>query len=368
MSTQLHAVALTRAGADTARRLAEGLPGCRAWVPERYAREGDEPLREPVATLLARLWKEAEGFFLVMAAGIAVRAIASLLEDKTRDPAVVVLDPDGRFAVPILSGHLGGANNLARRAARVLGGTPVITTATDALGKPAIEVWAEERGFRWEPRQGLTAVNAALANREPVGAWADPVAGGLPLLDGIRDHLDRATEGEEEARGFPGVLLAVTPRLGPELGAALYLRPPCLVAGVGCRRAADPGEVAAGVRAALARRGWSELSLTAVATVDAKAGEPALHRLSEELGVPLQVFPAEALEAVEVPTPSERVRRAVGTPSVAEAAALAASPGGRLALPKVKGSTWTLALAVQPTHGSSSSGAGRKASRHECRD
>jgi len=346
----IHAIALTRPGAATARRLAEGLPGCRAWVPQRYAVPGAQGFQGPVADLVARLWPGARGFLLVMAAGIAVRAIANLLEDKTRDPAVVVLDPGGRFAVPILSGHLGGANDLARRAAQVLGGTPVLTTATDALGRPAVEVWAEARGFRWEPREGLVAANAALANGEPLGAWADPVAGGLPLLDGIRDHLDRATESEEEARGFPGVLLAVTPRQQPHLGAALYLRPPCLVAGVGCRRAADPVEVVAGVRTALARGGWSELSLAAVATVDAKAEEPALHRLSKELGLPLRVFPAEELESVRVPTPSERVRRAVGTPSVAEAAALAAAPGSRLVLPKVKGATWTLALAIRPPH------------------
>ncbi len=351
---RLHAVALTRTGAATARRLADGLPGCRAWVPQRYALPGTHGFEGPVADLLARLWPSSQGFFLVMAAGIAVRSIAGLLEDKTRDPAVVVLDPEGRFAVPILSGHLGGANNLARRAAGILGGTPVLTTATDALGRPAVEVWAEQRGFGWEPREGLVAANAALANGGPLGAWADPEAGGLALLAGLRNHLDLATEDQEEARGFPGVLLAATPRLRPELKPALFLRPPCLSAGVGCRRAADPEEVLRGVRSALERAGWSPRSISVLATVDAKAGEPAVCRLAEALGVPLRVFSAGELERVRVPTPSERVRRAVGTPSVAEAAALAAAPGSRLVLPKVKGPSWTLALALRPVRPRSS--------------
>ncbi len=345
---RLHAVALTRRGAATAARLARALPGCTAWAPQRFACAGARGFAAPVAALLRRLWPSSDGFLLVMAAGVAVRAIAGLLEDKARDPAVVVLDPEGRFAVPILSGHLGGANDLARRAAAILGGTPVLTTATDALGRRAVEVWAEQRGFGWEPREGLVAVNAALVNGEPLGAWADPEAGGQALLAGFRDHLDLATEDEEEARRFAGVLLAVTPRLRPGLEAALYLRPPCLAAGVGCRRAADPEEVLGGVRSALERSGWSPLSISVLATVDAKAGEPALHRLSEALGVPLRAFPAEELERVRVPTPSERVRRAVGTPSVAEAAALAAAPGARLVLPKVKGPSWTAALALRP--------------------
>ncbi len=344
----LHAVALTRAGARTARRLAAAFPGCRAWVPERFAQPGDEPLREPVADLLARLWGGAQGFFLVMAAGIAVRAVAPLLRDKARDPAVVVFDPKGRFAVPILSGHLGGGNDLARRAAEALGGTPVVTTATDALGRPAVEVWARDRGYAWEPREGLVAANAALANHEPIGAWADPEAGGLGLLEGLTEHLDLATEDEAEARRFEGCLLAVTPRLRPDVPAALWLRPRCLVLGVGCRRAADPGAVTEGVRRALAEAGWSEGSVAAVATVDAKADEPALHRLAGALGADLRIFPADALAAVAVPTPSERVREAVGTPSVAEAAALVAAPGGRLVMPKGKGSNWTLAVALCP--------------------
>ncbi len=348
MSAPLHAIALTRRGAATAARLARELPGCRAWAPERLAVEpGVAGFDGPVADLVARLWPGARGFLLVMAAGIAVRTIAPLLEDKTRDPAVVVLDPAGRFTVPILSGHLGGANDLAVRAAGVLGGTPVITTATDAAGRPAVEVWARARGWAWEPREGVARVNGAWADGEPVGMYVDPLAGDTAAAADLGEHLALVTGDEARARGFPGALVAVTPRLLPDLGAALFLRPPCLVLGVGCRRGADPSAVERGVRRALADAGLSERAVGAVATADVKAAEPALVRLARSLGADLVPFPSEELARVEVPTPSDRVARAVGTPSVAEAAALLASRG-RLLVPKRKGDVWTLAVAAAP--------------------
>ncbi len=342
----LYAVALTRDGTALALRLAEAFPGARAFAPARFATPGATGFSEPVAGLLERLWPGAGGFLLVMAAGIAVRSIAPLLQDKAADPAVVVLDPAGRFAVPLLSGHLGGANALARAVAARLGATAVLTTATDAAGRPAAEVWARDHGLRVEHREGVTRVNAAWANGEPVGAYLDPALGAPALLDDLAPHLALVTADEAEARGFPGALLAVSHRLLPELGAALALRPACLCLGVGCRRAADPGEVAGGVLAALRASGLAASAVASVASVDAKADEPALQALAGELGVPFRIFPAEVLNAVSVPNPSPRVSRAVGTASVAEAAALASAPGGRLVLAKEKGGTWTLAVAL----------------------
>lgn len=346
----LYAVALTRAGAGFARRLAEAFPGTAAFAPERFAGGGVQPLSEPTSALLARLWPGAGGFLLVMAAGIAVRAVAPLLRDKAVDPAVVVLDPEGRFAVPLLSGHLGGANALAREVGRRLGAVPVLTTATDAAGAPAAEVWARDRGLRIEDRAGVIRVNAAWANGDPVAAYLDPALGDPALLDELEPFLSFVTGDEAEAREeeAKGVLLAVTHRLLPGLGAALTLRPPCLTLGAGCREGADPGEVVDGARRALEDAGFAAGAVRQVASVDAKAQEPALRELARALGVPYVTLPPEALAAVPVPNPSARVARAVGTPSVAEAAALAASRGGRLVLPKVKGSTWTLAAALGP--------------------
>ncbi len=342
------AIALTRDGARTARRLAETLPRTRAFAPARFSGEGVEGFGEPVAHLIARLWPSAGAFLLVMAAGIAVRAIAPLLEDKARDPAVVVLDAAGRFAVPILSGHLGGANEVARAAAGVLGGVPVITTATDAAGRPAAEVWAAGRGLRIGDRSGVVRVNAAWANGDPVGLYVDPALAAGALAADLEGHLALATADEEEARRFQGVLMAVTHRRWAEAAPALVLRPPCLALGVGCRKGAGPDAVGSGVKAALAEAGLAVDAVAVVASVEAKRGEAALLALARDLGVVYETFPSERLSRVPVPTPSDRVRRAVGTASVAEASALAASEGGELIVSKVKGPDWTLAVALRP--------------------
>ncbi len=343
----LHAIALTRPGARTAARIAAGLPGTRAWAPARFAAEaGVDGFDEPVADRIARLWPGAGGFLLVMAAGIAVRAIAPLLRDKTVDPAVVVLDPGGRFAVPLLSGHLGGGNDLARAVAERLGGRAVITTATDAAGRPAVEVWARQRGWKLCPRSGVVRVNAAWASGEPVAAWVDPLAGGPEQVAELAAHLERVLADPDEVRAFPGAVLAVTPRLAPGPWADLVVHPRCLALGVGCRRNATPGVVTAGVRRSLEDAGLSPAAVAVVASADLKADEPALHRLARDLDVRLVTFPSERLAAVPVPTPSARVAQATGTPSVAEAAAVLASGGGQLVAPKVKGTTWTLAVAA----------------------
>ncbi len=344
----LYAVALTRDGAALAARLAREVPGTAALAPERFAAEvpGVEGFAEPVGEVIGRLWPEAGGFLLVMAAGIAVRSVAPLLRDKAEDPAVLVMDQTGHFVVPILSGHLGGANDLAREVAARLGATAVITTATDAVGAPAAEVWARENGLEVVDRAGVVRVNAAWANGEPVGLYVDPALERLDLGAELDPHLALRCDDLEQTEEFTGALIAVTHRASTPRSAALVLRPRCLHLGVGCRRDAAPDAVVDGVRAALAAAGFAEGAVAGVASVDVKGDEPALHALAAVLGVPFRVFPSELLRMVDVPSPSARVARAVGTASVSEAAALVASGGGELLLPKQKGGVWTLAVAL----------------------
>ncbi|MDF1552995.1 MAG: cobalamin biosynthesis protein [Deferrisomatales bacterium] len=348
MRRPIHAIALTRDGAALVARLAREFPGAKALAPQRFAAEvpGVEGFAEPVRAVIGRLWPEAGGFLLVMAAGIAVRSIAGLLDDKARDPAVVVLDPRGAFAIPLLSGHLGGANALAREVAAKLGAVAVITTATDAVGAPAAEVWARDHDLGVADPAGVVRVNAAWANGEPVGLYVHPELGCPELGAELDPHLAWRGSDPARAQGFTGALIAVSHRLATPENAALVLWPRCLHLGVGCRRAAEPERVADGVRAALAAAGLAEGAVADVASVDAKADEPALHALAAMLGVAFRVFPSAELGEVDVPSPSARVSRAVGTASVSEAAALVASGGGELLLPKQKDAVWTLAVAL----------------------
>ncbi|MGW1626114.1 precorrin-3B C(17)-methyltransferase [Streptomyces sp. NPDC002172] len=293
-------ISATAAGAAARDRLAA------AW-PDR-TRVYDGPVKDAVRSAFA----ECEQLVCFLATGAVVRLIAPLLGGKATDPGVVCVDEGGRFAVSLVGGHGGGANELAREVGEVLAAQPVVTTATDSVGLPGLDTL----GF---PVEGsVAAVSRALLDGEPVAlhaesAWPLPP---LPLAEEGAHHVrltDRAVEpGENE----------------------VLLRPPSLVVGVGASKGAPVDEVLGLVDAALRDAGLSPRSIAELATVDAKAGEPGIVAAAARLGVPLVTYSAEELAGVRVPNPSDAPLAAVGTPSVAEAAALAR--GGELLVPKRK--------------------------------
>jgi cobalt-precorrin 5A hydrolase len=316
---------------------------------------------------LARSFHGRRGHVFVMAIGAVVRMIAPLLRGKGTDPAVVCLDEAGRFAVPILSGHGGGANALAVRIAGAIGAQPVLTTASDVQGTIAVDLLGAELGWRFEdPRGNATRAAAAVVNGEPVaivlgeGAPVEwPADWPLPPHATICDALD-----EPACRGAEA-LLVVTDRTvccdEPALARAVLYRPRSLVLGIGCDRGAPADLVDRGVEALLAGHGLSPGSIRELATVDLKADEPALLALSTRLGAPLRTFPAAELDATPgMENPSERVARLVGTRGVAEPAALRAAGQARLLVAKQvytePGAGRSMTLAVARAAGTRSGG------------
>jgi cobalt-precorrin 5A hydrolase/precorrin-3B C17-methyltransferase len=278
------------------------------------------------ATVRAR-WGDVEGLVLVVATGAAVRVIAPLLADKAVDPAVVTVDDAGRFAIALCGGHAGGANALARQVAALLGATPVVTTATDASSTPALDLLPE-----LVATGDVAAVTAAMLDGRP------PVVEnrlGWPLPGWLA---------EGSGGTGPARIVVTDGTVAPEPGVSV-LHPPSLVAGIGTSTGAPPDEVAALLAEALDGAGLAAASVAEVATIDRRAAEPAI----TALGMPVRSFPAGALSAVAVPTPSGVVAAAVGTPSVAEAAALLAAGGpGRgaeLVVPKRASAHATVAIA-----------------------
>ncbi|AYN42014.1 precorrin-3B C(17)-methyltransferase [Streptomyces dangxiongensis] len=293
-------ISATAAGAAARDRLAA------AW-PDR-TRVYDGPVGEAVRAAFA----ECEQLVCFLATGATVRLLAPLLGDKATDPGVVCVDEGGRFAVSLVGGHGGGANALAREAGELLGAEPVVTTATDAVGLPGLDTL----GLPYEG--AVAAVSRALLDGEPVALEAE-VAWPLPPLP-------------LAARGAYTVRL--TDRAVEPGEREVLLRPPSLVVGVGASKGAPAEEVLALVGEALREAGLSPRSVAELATVDAKADEPGILGAAERLGVPVVTYTAGELAAVEVPNPSAAPLSAVGTPSVAEAAALAR--GGELLVPKRK--------------------------------
>ncbi|TWG27291.1 cobalt-precorrin 5A hydrolase/precorrin-3B C17-methyltransferase [Micromonospora palomenae] len=314
-------VAATAAGRRYARTLAAAWPHARE-IPG-----------ETVADALRTAWTQCDAVVAFLATGAVVRILAPLLGDKRTDPAVVVVDEAARHAVALLGGHAGGANALAAEVAALLDARPVVTTATDAVGLPGLDT------LGWPVEGAVAAVSRAILDGEPVRLDADATWPLPPLPDNVRAD---APDG--------GYRLLVTDRVVPLDGRTAVLRPPSLVAGIGSSRGVAAAEVAGLLRRALAGAGLAEASLRCLASVDLKADEAGIVDTARALGVPLMTWPVAELAAVDVPHPSEVVRAAVGTPSVAEAAALRGGDA-TLLVPKTASAMATVAVARHAPRG-----------------
>lgn len=277
-----------------------------------------ETISPPLGDAVRAVWDDVDGLVLCCATGIAVRVIGPLLTDKASDPAVVCVDDAGQFAVALAGGHAGGANQLAREVAGLLSAQPVVTTATDLAGLPALDLLP-----------GLIAVG------DVAGVTRDWLDGRAPSVEAELDWPLPFPSG-----AGPGRVIVTDRRLAPEPG-LVALHPPSLVVGVGASTDAPESEAVDLLASVLAEAGLAPESVTVVATIDRRADDPVVTALRR----PVRAFPADLLARVEVPNPSQVVADEVGTPSVAEAAALlAAGPGGELVVTKQKGGAATVAI------------------------
>ena len=328
-------VAATAAGRRHARTVAAAWPHARL-VPG-----------ESVADALRTAWSDCDAVIAFLATGAVVRILAPLLGDKRTDPAVVVVDEAARHAVALLGGHAGGGNALAEAVGALVDARPVVTTATDAVDLPGLDT------LGWPVEGAVAAVSRAVLDGEPVRLVAD-ADWPLPALPpNVRPS---AADAPGAADGAPtGYRLLVTDRLVPPDDRTAVLRPPSLVAGIGASRGVPADEVRDLLHRELTSAGLSPASLRCLASVDVKADEAGIVATADALGVPLVTHPAVTLAAVDVPHPSEVVRAAVGTPSVAEAAALLGVDGrsgdAELLVPKTASAMATVAVARHAPRG-----------------
>jgi len=270
--------------------------------------------------LLASEWQRSRSFVAVGACGAITRLIAPHLDHKSSDPAVVVLDPQGRHAIPLLGGHGAGAEALAQSIAALLGGEAVLTGGSQSRGQLALDSFGSSWG--WRRSQGpWDALMKTAARTEPVQLEHQHGNGRWLELQGLPD----AT--------------ASGPRLSVgverELSSGCRWHPPALWIGMGCERGTSLTLLERGLHQALAAHGLAEEAVAGLATADRKADEVALLELAQRHGWPLRCFNSAQLSGVAVPNPSPVVQAELGTPSVAEAAALLASgPGGELRVEK----------------------------------
>jgi len=357
-------LAVSRPGCDLAIKLGGRIPEADLFLPEgpirgehrapRYEVLKGDPrvhLWEGRARDVAeRLFAGYRRMVIFGSVGMAVRLLAPLVKDKRADPAVVVVDDGARYAVSLLSGHLGGANRLAVSVAEALGAHPVVTTASDILGLPATDILGRDLGWTLENGGDAARVSASMVNGEVVGllqeagepGWWPKEMPWPPNLLRVDTIDDLVTSGCRAA-------IIITDRLLPEqqlLPPHVVVRPRSLVVGIGCNRGTGPGEIEGAMLAVLAEHRLSPASVAAIATVELKRSERGLAELAEAMGVEILFFPAKRLDAVpRLPSPSPTVARWVGSRGVCEPAALLASGATSLLVEKQRIGNVTVAVA-----------------------
>ena len=345
MAPTIRVAALTPGGAALARRLARELPGAQVFLPHHLAVPPEEVPFARIAEVVAAAFAQREPLVCIMAAGIVVRSIGPHLQGKDQDPPVVVVDEAGQFAISLVSGHLGGANDLARQVAAITSGAPVITTATDVAGLPAFDVLAGRLGLIIENIAAVREVHAALLQGRTVQV-VDPEdvlnesLAAYPDLFHCEGEMDKALAG-----AGPTVYVGCQERSWPAHW--LILRPRRLVAGLGCHAGTPAGEILALITETFQEEGLSLKCLKSMATIEARKDEPGLIGAARQLGVEFLWFSRKDLEGITVPHPSPHAAQHLGVASVSEAAALKGA-GGELVVGKRKGKNATLAVARVP--------------------
>ena len=359
MERELHIIYFTKAGGELAGRIAadiaESCPGmesvskvCGKGILQEWTAEN---------------FRQGNVLLFIGACGIAVRAIAPHIGGKDTDPAALVMDEKGRHVVPILSGHLGGANEWARRIARMTGAEAVLTTATDTQSMFAVDLFAKRNGLQIDDLKKAKHFSARLlAERKGTLVLPDEYEQDLTFEGQEPPELEVRSSGEKlreertpesddpEQKSFEeGNVFTVSPAVSAD--DALHLIPRCIILGMGCRKGKSGQELEQFALDTLQELGLDRRAVCAISSIDVKKSEPGLLSLAGSLGVPFETYDAHTLQnaAIENWTfaESERVRETVGVSNVCERAAAAAG-AHRILLGKTARDGMTVCVGIRP--------------------
>ena len=300
-------------------------------------------------TIVGKEWKKFDAFIFIGAMGICVRTIAPFVNDKHEDPAVICVDSMGLNAISVLSGHVGGANDLAREVAGIIGAREVITTQSDNAGLWALDTFAERFNWAIASDDDMNKCIYAFVNREPTALLMEICDEGTDYLEKtLPEHVTIVKSLEEvDPKKFKLVILVTPYNLCAPYG-VLELHFVPMIASLGFGLASHPDdyeEIYDEIDETMSQIGVLPC-YKRYCTIDVKEDEEFCAMLVDDLGEELVFYTAEQLAKVEVPNPSKTVQKHVGTPSVCEAAAILGANNGKLIVPKVKGRNWTAALAI----------------------
>jgi cobalt-precorrin 5A hydrolase len=329
-------IAISSQGNQLATELCRLMPQAQRYTLSRWKLEGFRPIEGRLQLFTRQLFGQYDALIFIMATGIVVRSIAPWVKDKTTDPAVVVLDDAGTNVISLLSGHLGGANQLARDIAAFLQAHPVITTATDVNELPAVDLLARQAGLTIASMQDAKTVTACLVNRQKVELQDD-------------DHwLGQLELPEVKAPLAARIIVSNRRNLQADVP-FVQLIPPNLVLGVGCKKGSDPGLLWQFIREQLNLFQIDERSIASVCSISLKANEPAIIEAAQRLKCTLHFFEAQELQQVDhLFEGSDFVKATTGVASVSSTAAfLRGNRNGRFLVTKARKAGMTLSLFEQ---------------------
>ena len=350
-------IAITKHGSALAERLYHSLENSDLFISSKFNREiPGRPgkvifFTDPIKIVTEKIFNSYDALVYIVSLGAVVRTIAPFLKDKNTDPAVLVIDDNANFVISVLSGHVGGANELTEQLAELLDCDPVITTASDVGKTIPVDILGREFGWTLESKENVTKVSACVVNQEPIGFYQEAGEPGwwkrdVPLPASIR--VCRSFE-ELEDPAFKAVLVVTDKKIPddwPLRSKAVIYRPKSLVLGMGCDKGVSLQDLEDLVFKTLEGNGLSAKCLKAVATVDLKAEEPGLVEFAQKHLLQIHSFTRDEINQVkDVPNPSAMAMKYIGAIGVAEPSVLLCSRAEALLVPKVKAPRATLAIA-----------------------
>ena len=300
-------------------------------IAQRLLKELPESHLLPVKAFASNIFSRNEALIFIGAMGICVRTIAPFVKSKKSDPAVICIDSAGNYAISVLSGHIGGANKLTRRIARILGCEPIITTESDNEGLWGLDTLAPHFGWQEEHRDGrMNHIIFHFVGGKPTVLKLD-IRGDRGIDYLLRTRPAHVTFFDAEVQQEPdSLLLAVSPLWNPTIQAfskSVLYRPPVLHLGVGCSRECPAGELPRKIRDLLHQHNLSEKSIATIDTIPQKADEMLIKALLMAFPwAQLVVHETEDIAHINVPNPSEQAMLHMGVPSVSEACAMTHGP------------------------------------------
>jgi cobalt-precorrin 5A hydrolase len=340
MQENIAVICITRHGIEIARKIRTFIPSVKIYAQSKHKDSRDDVtwFDDSASTIVSKLFKSHSALICVFSLGAVIRLISPLVVNKKTDPAVLVVDDKATFVISALSGHLGGANTLTKTVASILKAQPVITTAADVNETITVDLLGNEFGWTIENFDNVTKVSALVVNEERIGVYQDAgeknwwTRGDLPRNITQVSNLDALLS--EEIKGS----IIISDKILEHrelLEKSVVYRPKCLVVGVGLHKDTSVEDIIKGINHVFNKNNLAISCIRNLSCIDRAKGNDGLSDFSSKYNIPVKFCDKEELIKVEVPNPSQVVKKFEGTPSVSEASAILSS-GGNIIVPKYK--------------------------------